>query len=85
MMEYIGTLLVAIVCFVLGYVMGGIRMRRKILDYVSSCMEDAETFKDESAINNEQTYCTFWDGASNVTKDILSTFCYKIKEEHKDE
>lgn len=84
-MEYIGTIFVAVICFVLGYVMGGIRMRRKILDYVSSRMEDAETFKDESAINNEQTYYTFWDGASNITKDILSAFCYKQKEEQKDE
>lgn len=60
-------------------------MRRKILGYVSSLMEDAETFKDESATNREQDYYTFWDGASNATKDILSTFCYKRKEEQKDE
>ena len=80
-MEYIGTLFVAIIALVLGYVMGGIRMKRKVIKYVDLLQKDAETFKDESVKDNDQMHYTFWDGVSNCAEDILSTFYYKIKEE----
>ena len=59
-------------------------MKRKVIKYVDLLQKDAEIFKDESAKDNDQIHYIFWDGVSNCAKDILSTFCYKIKEEQKD-
>jgi len=76
-MDYIGTILIAIIALEIGYVWGGIMMRRKIMKFVSEQKVSGASFKNECSSEKDEALYMWWDGYYICADVILEEFSAK--------
>jgi len=81
-MEYFGILFVACISLIIGFVWGGIRWKRKIMDFISKekdksltfCNQENKLHEEGDKDNLSWDLANWWNGYYWCTKTILEKF-----------